>query len=70
MEIGSVVKVKDLHGKTQIFTIVGRTEADPSEGKISNESPVGKSLIGHQAGENAEVSTPSGTFKYTVLEVE
>ena len=70
VEIGSVVKVKDPRGKTQTFTIVGRTEADPSEGKISNESPVGKSLIGHQAGENAEVSTPSGTSKYIVLEVE
>ncbi|MBI4201900.1 MAG: transcription elongation factor GreA [Chloroflexi bacterium] len=70
VEIGSVVEVKNPQGRTQAFTIVGRTEADPAQGRISNESPVGRALLGHKAGEQAEVETPSGKIKLTIVKIE
>ncbi len=69
VEIGSVVTVKNAQSKAQTFSIVGRTEADPSQGKISNESPVGRSLLGRKAGEEAEITTPSGTIKLDIVKV-
>ncbi len=69
VEIGSVVTVKNAQSKAQTFSIVGRTEADPSQGKISNESPVGRSLLGRKAGEAAEITTPSGTIKLDIVKV-
>jgi len=70
VEVGSVVTVKNAQGKTQKYIIVGSTEADPSQGKISNESPVGKALLGRKVGEEAEVATPSGTVKFNVVKIE
>ena len=52
------------------YTIVGVTEADPRQGRISNESPVGKALLGKKAGDVAAVETDWGTDEYTVLEVK
>src|SRR3954465_11936592 len=57
---GSEVHVKDDKGKSQTFTIVGSAEAKPPE-RLSNESPVGKALLGHKKGETVEVSLPSGS---------
>lgn len=51
------------------YTIVGSTEADPLEQKISNESPVGKALLGKKKGDTVEVSTPGGKYKYEVMKV-
>ncbi len=70
VEIGSRVTVVDAQGKRFKYVIVGSTEADPSEGKISNESPVGKALLGHAVGEEAEVTTPSGTIKFSIGKIE
>lgn len=70
VEIGSGVTVVNSHGRTQRYVIVGSTEADPSQGKISNESPVGKALLGRTVGEEAEVATPSGTIKLSVVKIE
>ena len=70
IELGSVVTVVDSHGKTQKYVIVGSTEADPSQGKISNVSPVGKALLGCKVGQQAKVSTPSGTVKFNVVKIE
>lgn len=70
VEIGSRVTVVDTQGKRFKYVIVGSTEADPSEGKISNESPVGKALLGHAVGEEAEVATPSGTVKLSIGKIE
>ena len=50
------------------YKIVGSTEADSLKGKISNESPVGKALIGAQKGETVEVETPAGIIKYEILD--
>ena len=70
VEVGSVVSVKNPQGRAQTYTIVGRTEADPPNGRISNESPVGRALLGRKAGEQAEVSTPSGKIKLTIVKIE
>src|SRR3954453_13460830 len=59
VRVGSEVHVKDDKGKSQTFTIVGSAEAKPPE-RLSNESPVGKALLGHKKGETVEVSLPSG----------
>ncbi|MBI4313075.1 MAG: transcription elongation factor GreA [Chloroflexi bacterium] len=70
IEVGSVVVVTTPQGRTQTFTIVGRAEADPSQGRISNESPVGRALLGRRAGEQAEVETPSGKIKLSIVKIE
>lgn len=70
VEVGSAVTVVNPQGKTQTYHIVGSTEADPSQGKISNESPVGRALLGHKAGDEAEVTTPAGTIKLSLVKVE
>lgn len=70
VSIGSRVKVKDLEYDEEIeYTIVGSAEADPYEGKISNESPVGKALIGGKSGDTVEVKVPDGIIKYEILEI-
>ena len=70
VELGSVVTLVDPQGKTQKYVIVGSTEADPSKGKISNESPVGSAVLGHKVGEEAEVATPAGNVKFSVVKIE
>ncbi len=70
VEVGSAVTVVNPQGKTQTYHIVGSTEADPSQGKISNESPVGSALLGHKVGDEAEVKTPAGTIKLSLVKVE
>ncbi|UWD49305.1 transcription elongation factor GreA [Clostridioides difficile] len=68
--IGSIVKVKDLEFDEDVeYTIVGSTEADPYDGKISNESPVGKALLGRAAKEVVEVQVPDGVAKFEILEI-
>ena len=52
------------------YKIVGSTEAKSLKGKISNESPVGKALIGHKVGDTVEVETPAGVFSYKILEIQ
>src|ERR671918_738982 len=58
--VGSVVNVKDEKGGSLKFTIVGSAEANPAENKLSNESPVGKALMGRKRGEEVSVSLPNG----------
>ncbi|QAT41440.1 transcription elongation factor GreA [Clostridium sp. JN-9] len=68
--VGSKVKVKDYDFDEEvIYTIVGSAEADPVNYKISNESPVGKGLIGKKVGDIVEVPVPDGVSKFEVLEV-
>lgn len=71
VEVGSTVTVqnKTNGGESIQFTIVGTTEASPGEGKISNESPVGRSLLNTEKGDAVSVETPAGTMKYEVLKV-
>lgn len=61
------VRVKD---KDKSYTIVGPNEADPAAGRISNETPLSKALLGKRVGEEVEVKTPSGLVKYKILTVE
>ena len=69
VQIGSTIKVKN--GKAErVLTIVGSNEADPSEGKISNESPLAMSFLGHKADDNIEVETPKGKVEYKIIEVK
>ncbi len=71
VEIGSTVTVSEKgHGDDSArYTIVGSTEADPLEHKISNESPLGKSLLGKHKGDLVEVDAPSGKSKYEIISV-
>lgn len=69
INIGSIVHI-ELEDGTQRFQIVGSTEANPSEGKISNESPIGKALIGKTKGDTVKVDVPAGSMTYTVIKVE
>jgi transcription elongation factor GreA len=67
-QMSSVVKVK-FNGTEMAFTIVGSNEADPANFKISNESPLGKAFMGHNAGDSVNVTTPKGVITYKILEV-
>jgi transcription elongation factor GreA len=69
VSLGSTVHLELEDGK-QHYTIVGSTEANPDEGRISNESPIGKALLGKKSGEEVEISVPSGTLKYKILSVK
>ena len=70
VNVGSIVKIKDLSdGEVEEYSIVGSAEADPLEGKISNESPVGSKLIGLKVGDQVEIEIPDGYVKYEVLEI-
>lgn len=68
--IGSTVVVETEQGKQERYTIVGSAEADPLQGRISNESPVGNALIDHHVGDVVEVPTPRGVTKLIVRKVE
>lgn len=68
--LGATVKVKDLaSGKIHDFTIVGSHEADPAKKKISNESPVGKALLGQKVGDVVQVNVPMGLVKYEIISI-
>ena len=68
--LGSVVHLATPDGREYRYTIVGSYEANPGAGLISNESPVGKALLGHRAGDRVVVGTPGGVKEYTLLSVE
>ena len=67
--IGSTIKIEDGSGKTQQYTIVGSSEADPTGGRISNESPIGQSFLGKKIGESVMVQTPAGELKFIIIEI-
>ena len=71
INIGCIVKILDVEYSEELeYKIVGSTEANSLKGKISNESPVGKALIGHRVGDTVEVETPAGVFAYKILEIQ
>ena len=69
VHIGSTVKLTDKKKKNYTYTIVGFAQADPASGKISDESPVGKALIGHKAGDKVTVDTPNGQLQFKIVEI-
>jgi transcription elongation factor GreA len=71
VSIGSIVTLKDMEfGDTVEYTIVGTAESDPFQTKISNESPVGKAILGKQKGSLVEVSVPAGTIQYEIIDIK
>lgn len=68
VQVGSKIKIKSDSGMKE-FIIVGSSEIQPSVGKISNESPLGKAFLGHKAGDLIEVQTPAGKAKYKILSI-
>lgn len=69
IKLGSKV-ILHIDGKKEEFTVVGEWEADPTEKKISHESPLGKALIGKKVGEMVEVTAPAGKIRYKILDIK
>jgi len=69
IQLGSKVTLKEGNFEAETFTIVGAAEANPREGKISHESPIGKAIIGHKVGETVKVETPGGTYSVKILKI-
>lgn len=67
VQLGSFVTLKN--GSTKKFQVVGTVEADPLEGKISDESPLGKAVLGKKVGEEVEIVTPAETATYKIVEI-
>ncbi|ADG04887.1 transcription elongation factor GreA [Kyrpidia spormannii] len=71
VSIGSTVSLKDLEfGEVVEYTIVGSAESDPVENRISNESPVGRALLGRRVGEVVNVEVPDGVLQYEILQIK
>src|ERR1017187_5951158 len=70
VRVGSVVHVKEQGGKSTKYTIVGSAEASPAEMKLSNDSPVGKALLGHKRGEEVKIVTPRGERKLKITKID
>lgn len=69
VSVGSTVRVGSPQGE-ETYTIVGSEEASPAEGKISNESPLGRSFLGRRVGDGVEVKTPGGVISYQIVEIK
>lgn len=70
VEVGDTIEVKNEKGDKMTFTIVGSNGADPSQNKISNESPLGKAFLFRIPGEEVEALTPMGKLKYKILAIK
>ncbi|HKH30918.1 MAG TPA: transcription elongation factor GreA [Gaiellaceae bacterium] len=72
VSVGATVRLRDVDAKQTVeYHIVGSAEANPSDNKLSNESPVGKAILGHKKGETVDVTTPRGArLKYKILEIK
>lgn len=69
VQLGSTVNLKDGNGKSKQFQIVGTVEADPLNGKISDESPIGQALLDQKVGDEVEIKTPAETAIYKIVEI-
>jgi transcription elongation factor GreA len=69
--VGTKVRLRDLDAKETIeYHIVGSAEANPAEYKLSNESPVGRAIMGHKKGETVEVAAPRGSLKFKIMDIK
>jgi transcription elongation factor GreA len=69
IHVGSKVTIKEGNFEAETFVIVGAAEANPREGKISNESPIGKAILNHRLGDTVKVETPGGTYNVKIIKV-
>jgi transcription elongation factor GreA len=69
IQVGSKVTIKEGNYEPETFVIVGAAEANPREGKISNESPIGKAILSHKLGDVVKVETPGGTYNVKIMKV-
>ena len=70
VEVGTTVTVQNQEGKSYQYTITGSAEADPSQGRISNVSPIGRGLLGKKVGEITDVSAPAGKIRLEIMAIE
>jgi transcription elongation factor GreA len=70
VQIGSTVVVKEDGKKSETYTIVGAAEANPKEGLISNESPLGRALLDHKVGDDIDVQAPAGTLIFRIVKIQ
>lgn len=68
--LGCKVTLRNQDGKPEIYYIVGSAEANPNEGRISNESPVGRALMGKKMGDEVEIKVPAGVLRLTITKIE
>ena len=69
VQVGSRVTIQDGESEPEVYTIVGPAEANPRNGRISNESPLGRALMDHRAGDSVRVDAPGGSFVVQILKV-
>jgi transcription elongation factor GreA len=69
IQVGSKVTIKEGNFEPETFVIVGAAEANPRDGKISNESPIGKAILNHKVGDAVKVETPGGTYNVKIIKV-
>lgn len=67
--VGSHVVIQEKGEEPETYHLVGSQEADPRKGRISNESPIGRALLGHKVGESVEVETPAGATRFKIIEI-
>jgi transcription elongation factor GreA len=70
VDIGARVTIQEDEFDPETYQLVGAKEADPRNGKISNESPIGRALLGHQVGDRVTADTPQGKIQFTILKIE
>ena len=70
VSIGNKVTISEVNGEPETYTLVGAQEADPRNGMISNESPIGSALLGRKSGDEVKVETPGGQIVFSVLKIE
>jgi transcription elongation factor GreA len=69
VQVGSTVTIQENGSEEETYTIVGAAEANPREGKISNESPMGKALLNQRAGDDVQIETPDGSYTVRIIKI-
>ena len=70
VQVGATITIQEEDFPPEVYYLVGSKEADPANGRISNESPIGKALLGKKIGDTVEVKTPSGAINFKVIKIE
>lgn len=70
VEVGATVTIQEDNYPSEVYYVVGSKEADPGNGRISNESPIGKALMGKKVGETVDVETPGGVIQFKIIKID